>query len=69
MFAPNVVSQLGVLEQVVQHDLGDRVPLEGDHDPHADAIGRFVVDVGDPRDPARRGPSCAMDSMRLSGLT
>ena len=47
--------QLGVLEQVVQHDLGDRVPLEGDHDPHTDAIGRFVVDVGDPRDPALAG--------------
>ena len=44
--------QLGVLVEVVEHHLGDRVALERDHDAHADAVGGLVVDVGDPGDPA-----------------
>ena len=37
--------QLGLLEQVVQHDLADFAALELDHDAHAVAIG-FVAQVG-----------------------
>ena len=41
------VLQLGVLVEVVEHDLGDRVALERDHDAHADAVAGLVVDLGD----------------------
>ena len=44
--------QLGVLVQVVQHDLGDRVPLEHDHQPLAGPPAGLVTQVGDPADPA-----------------
>jgi hypothetical protein len=44
--------QLGVLVEVVQHDLGDRVPAQRDHQPLADPVGRLVGDVADPGDPA-----------------
>ncbi len=44
--------ELGVLVQVVQHDLGDRVPLEDDHQPLAGPAAALVPDVGDPADPA-----------------
>ena len=40
--------QLGVLVEVVQHDLGDRVALEHHDQPHAGTAGRLVPDVGDP---------------------
>ena len=42
--------QLRVLEQIVQHDARHGVPLQGDHDAQADAVGGFVVDPGDTRD-------------------
>ena len=41
-----------MLVQVVQHDLGDRVPLEDDHQPLAGAAAALVADVGDTADPA-----------------
>ena len=41
------VLQLGVLVEVVEHHLGDGVALERDHDAHADAVGRLVVDLRD----------------------
>ena len=37
--------QLGLLEQVVEHDLGDFAALQLDHDPHAVAIG-LVAQIG-----------------------
>ena len=43
--------QLGVLVQVVLHDLGDRVPLEHDHKTLAGAPARLVPDVGDASQP------------------
>ena len=49
--------QLGVLVEVVQHHLGDRVALELDHDPHADAVAALVLDVGDAGAACRRGPA------------
>ena len=47
-----VLLQLGVLVQVVQHDLGDRVALEHDHEALPGAAGGLVADVGDAGDPA-----------------
>ena len=44
------VLQLGVLVEVVQHDLGHRVALERDDDAHADAVAGLVVDLGDARE-------------------
>ena len=44
--------QLGVLVEVVQHDLGDRVPAQRDHQPAADPVGRLVGDLADPGQPA-----------------
>ena len=49
------VLQLGVLVQVVQHDLGDGVALEHDHQPLAGPAAALVVDVGDTGDPAVLG--------------
>ncbi len=46
------VLQLGVLVQVVEHDLGDRVPLEHDDQPLAGAPAALVLHAGDPVDPA-----------------
>jgi len=46
------VLQLGVLEEVVEHDLGDRVPLEHDHDPQAGLARGVVAQVSDPLHPA-----------------
>ena len=46
------VLQLGVLVEVVQHDLGDRVALEHDDQALADARGGLVAHVGDAADPA-----------------
>ena len=46
------VLQLGVLVQVVQHDLGYRVPLQHDDQALAGAAAALVPDVGDPADPA-----------------
>ena len=42
--------QVGVLVEVVQHDLGDRVALEHDHQPLAGARRGLVADVGDAAD-------------------
>ena len=42
--------QLGVLVQVVQHNLGHGVTLDRDDDAHADAVGGLVVDIGDAGD-------------------
>ena len=39
--------QLGVLVEVVEHDLGDRVALEHDDQALAGATGGLVADVGD----------------------
>ena len=39
--------QLGVLVEVVQHHLGDRVALEHQHEPHAGTAAGLVADVGD----------------------
>jgi hypothetical protein len=44
--------QLGVLVQVVEHDLGDRVPLEHDHQPLPGPPAGLVAQLGDPVDPA-----------------
>jgi hypothetical protein len=49
-----VLLQLRVLVQVVQHDLGDGIPLEDDDEALARAIARLVADVGDAGD-CRRG--------------
>src|SRR6185312_9332666 len=46
------VLQLGVLVQVVQHDLGHRVAAQHDHQPLAGAAAALVADVGDSADPA-----------------
>ena len=43
------VLQLGVLVEVVEHDLRDGVALEHDDQAHAGAAGRLVADVGDAR--------------------
>ena len=45
-----VVLQLGVLVEVVQHDLRHSIPLEDDHQPLSGAPGGLVADVGDARD-------------------
>ena len=42
--------QRRVLVELVEHDLGDLVALERDDDPHAAALGRVVLEVGDPAD-------------------
>ena len=39
--------QLGVLEEVVEHDLGDGIPLEHDDEALAGAARGLVADVGD----------------------
>ena len=39
--------ELGLLEQVVEHDVRHRAALQLDHDPHAGAVG-LVAQVGDP---------------------
>ena len=44
--------QLGVLEQVVEHDLGDGVALEHDDEALAGAARGLVADVGDAGEPA-----------------
>ena len=44
--------QLGVLVQVVEHDLGDRIPLEHDHQPLPGPAAGLVAQLGDPADPA-----------------
>src|SRR5674476_1561378 len=41
--------QLGVLVEVVEHDLGDSIPFEHDHQTLAGTPRRLVPDVGDPR--------------------
>ena len=46
------VLQLGVLVEVVQNDLGYRVPLQHDHQPLAGAAAALVLHAGDPVDPA-----------------
>ena len=46
------VLQLGVLVEVVQHDLGHRVALEHDDQPLAGPGAALVLDVGDAGDPA-----------------
>ena len=45
-----VLLQLGVLVEVVQHDLGDGVALEHDHQALAGAARGLVADVGDAGD-------------------
>ena len=45
-----VLLQLRVLVEVVQHDLGDGVALEHDHEALAGAAGGLVADVGDAGD-------------------
>jgi hypothetical protein len=45
-----VVLQLRVLVEVVQHDLRDRVALQHDHEALAGAARRLVADVGDAAD-------------------
>ena len=47
--------QLGVLEQVVEHDAGDGVALEDDHQALAGARAGVVADVGDALDAAGVG--------------
>ena len=47
--------QLGVLEQVVEHDAGDGVALEHDDEALAGAVGGVVADVGDALHPAGVG--------------
>ena len=47
-----VLLQLRVLVEVVQHDLRDRVALQHDHEALAGAAGGLVADVGDAADPA-----------------
>ena len=42
--------QLGVLVEVVEHDLGDGVALEHDDEALAGAARRLVADVGDAGD-------------------
>ena len=44
--------QLGVLEEVVEHDLADAVALEHDDQALAGAARGLVADVGDAREPA-----------------
>ena len=46
------VLQLGVLVEVVQHDLGDRVAAQRDDQPLTGALAGLVGDVGDAADPA-----------------
>ena len=45
-----VLLQLRVLVEVVQHDLGDGVALQHDHETLAGAAGGLVADVGDAGD-------------------
>ena len=45
-----VLLQLRVLVEVVEHDLRDRVALEHDHEALAGAAGGLVADVGDAAD-------------------
>ena len=59
---------LGVLEQLVEHDLWNRIALELDHDPHAVAIG-LVAQVGDVGRPFLSRTSCAICSMRRDLFT
>ena len=56
-----VLLQLGVLVQVVQHDLGDGIPLQHDHEPLAGAIRGLVADVGDAGDLALAGEVADLD--------
>ncbi len=42
--------QRRVLVELVEHDLGDLVALERDHDPHAAASRRVVLELGDAGD-------------------
>ena len=44
------VLQLGVLVEVVQHDLGDRVALEHDDQPLPEPLAALVADIGDATD-------------------
>ena len=44
--------QLGVLVEVVQHDLGYRVAFDLDNDAQANAVAGLVLDVGDAGEPA-----------------
>ena len=45
-----VLLQLGVLVEVVQHDLGDGIALQHDHEALTGAAGGLVADVGDAGD-------------------
>ena len=50
MFTPNVDLHRRVLVELVEHDLGDGVALELDHQAHAALVG-LVAQVGDLGDP------------------
>jgi hypothetical protein len=63
-----VLLQLRVLVQVVQHDLGDGIPLEDDDEALTRAIARLVADVGDAGDAPSRARS-RIFSATLSGFT
>jgi hypothetical protein len=63
-----VLLQLRVLVQVVQHDLGDGIPLEDDDEPLARAIARLVADVGDAGELAVAGEVADLRAT-LSGFT
>jgi len=52
MITAEGVLQLRVLEQVVEHDLGDRVALEHDHEPLPGPAAGLVAHVGNPGEPA-----------------
>ena len=56
-----VLLQLGVLVQVVQHDLGDGIPLQDDHEALTGAVGGLVADVGDAGDLALAGEIADLD--------
>ena len=42
--------QLGVLVEVIEHHAGHGVALEGDDDAHANAVGGFILNLGNTRD-------------------
>ncbi len=56
-----VLLQLGVLVQVVQHDLGDGIPLQHDHEALTGAARGLVADVGDAGDLALAGEVADLD--------
>ena len=69
MLAREVGLQLGVLEQVVQHDAGDRVALEHDDQPLAGAARRCRRLTSAMPWILPESASSAIFSARLSGLT